>query len=69
MLPKNPTNHSKNPNFSANKALSIPEAFKYSPTVLRFFHPRRLAAAERRAVWKVTNWLLGAVRSPCVIEF
>jgi len=50
--------------------------------VLCFFHPpkstivlreapcsRRLAAAERRAVWKVTNWLLGAVRSPCVIEF
>lgn len=45
--------------------------------VLCFFHPpkstivlreapcsRRLAAAERRAVWKVTNWLLGAVRSP-----
>ena len=72
----------KKTNFSTNKALSIPEAFKYSSTVLHFFHPprsaivlreapcsRRLAAAERQAVWKVTNWLLGAVRSPCVIEF
>ena len=29
-LPHNPKNHSKNPNFSANNALSIPEAFKYS---------------------------------------